>query len=101
MATGSDTDRGPATQRTPAIAAAAASDQGAWDSLVDRQAQQVWDAAREQGLGPSAATAVCQLAWARLADHLHEVTTDAELRDWLFATVEREARSVPNPDAFS
>jgi hypothetical protein len=37
----------------------------------------------------------------RLADHLDEVSTEVELRDWLGAAIEREALSLPHPERFS
>jgi len=75
------------------VAAAAAGDQAAWHTLVDRHAQEVWDIARGFGLDTAAAAAICQLSWPRLVDHLDAVRTHAEISAWLRAAVEREARS--------
>jgi DNA-directed RNA polymerase specialized sigma24 family protein len=72
--------------------AAAAGDQRAWDTLVERHARQVWDVARSFGLDLSVASAVLVLTFRRLADHLDEFRTDAEVRSWLCATAEGEAR---------
>ena len=76
------------------IAAAAGGDQRAWDTLVDRLAQYVWDTARGSGLEVAAAAAVSQLCWRRLADHLDRLSTEAEVRVWLRTEVRREARAL-------
>ena len=100
MATEPWTDARSSTRRS-ALAAATAGDQRCWDRLVERYAQHAWDTARSHGLGISSAAAICQLAWMRLADHLDEVSTEVELRDWLGAAIEREALSLPHPERFS
>jgi RNA polymerase sigma factor (sigma-70 family) len=93
MARGHDSvSRSPERQSDPAIAAAEGGDQTAWDTLVDRHAQLVWSTARRFAVNKVAAADVCGLTWARLADHVHELDTDAELREWLRSTAEREAR---------
>jgi DNA-directed RNA polymerase specialized sigma24 family protein len=78
----------------PAIAAAAAGDQAAWDTIVDRHAQQIWDTARSFGLDAAAAALVSDQVWRRLAGHLNELRTDDELRAWLRGAAERETCSV-------
>jgi DNA-directed RNA polymerase specialized sigma24 family protein len=82
----------PARPADPDLAAAAAGSQGAWDRLVERHAQRVWSTARGFGLGDDTAADVCLVAWARLVDHLDELSTDDEVRDWLSAATEYEAR---------
>jgi DNA-directed RNA polymerase specialized sigma24 family protein len=71
--------------------AAAVGDQRAWDTLVDRHAQQVWDVVRSFGLDASVASAISVLTFRRLADHLDELRTDAEVRSWLCTKAESEA----------
>jgi DNA-directed RNA polymerase specialized sigma24 family protein len=85
------------------IAAAAAGDQHAWDTLVDRLAQHVWDTARDSVLDVAAAEAVSQLCWMRLADHLDEsrldgLRTETDVRTWLRTAVHREARAIADGD---
>jgi DNA-directed RNA polymerase specialized sigma24 family protein len=76
------------------VAAAAAGDQSAWDRLVERHAQRVWSTARTFGLNLVAAADVCHLTWMRVLDHLDELSTDEQLREWLCSSAEREARGV-------
>jgi DNA-directed RNA polymerase specialized sigma24 family protein len=85
------------------IAAAAAGDQHAWDTLVDRLAQYVWDTARDAGLDVEAAAAVSQLCWMRLADHLDGLRldglrTETDVRTWLRTAVHREAGAIADGD---
>jgi DNA-directed RNA polymerase specialized sigma24 family protein len=75
------------------IAAAAAGYHDAWDALVERYAQQVWDTARSFGLDSAGAAAISDQVWRRLLGHLKELRTDAELRAWLRVAAEREACS--------
>ena len=92
------TDEGsPVGDKDPVIAAAAAGDQSAWDVLVDRHAQELWDLARGFGLDTATAAAVCQFTWMRLVDHLDELSTDGQLRDWLSSTAQRQSRADPLP----
>jgi DNA-directed RNA polymerase specialized sigma24 family protein len=74
------------------VAAAAGGDESAWDRLFDRHAQRVWSTARGYGLGAAAAAGVCHLTWARLVEHLDELITDEQLREWLVAAAEHQAR---------
>jgi len=76
------------------LTAAAAGDSCAWDAIVDRHAQRVWDMARGFDLDATAAAAVCHLVWRRLSDRLDEMRTDAEVVSWLGAAVDREARAM-------
>jgi DNA-directed RNA polymerase specialized sigma24 family protein len=83
-------DGGPPSPFDLELAAAAAGSQRAWDRLVDRHAQRVWSTARGSGLDAVAAAGVCQVTWARLVDHLDELSTDEQLREWLYAAAEQE-----------
>jgi len=78
----------------PTVLAAAAGDQSDWDTLVERHAQQVWAVARSVGLDASIAATIVVLTFRRLADHLDELRTDAEVSSWLSATAESEACKV-------
>ncbi len=77
------------------LAAAAAGDQDAWDQLVDRYAQLVWDVARGYSLDSVLAGDVCTVTWLRCADHLDDLARGADLVGWLAATAAREADNVP------
>jgi DNA-directed RNA polymerase specialized sigma24 family protein len=72
------------------LADAAAGSQSAWDRLVDRHAQRVWSTARGSGLDATVAADVCQLMWTRLVNHLDELSTDEQVREWLCAATEDE-----------
>jgi DNA-directed RNA polymerase specialized sigma24 family protein len=82
------------------IVAAAGGDQDAWDELVDRHAQHLWDWLRSFGLDAATAAAISQLSWRRLADHLDDLGTDEELCDWLCGAAEREVRAIPRLERF-
>ena len=99
MARGNHADsRTPAQPLDADVAAAAAGDQDAWERLVERHAQRVWSTARGFGLDVAAATLVCQLSWARLADHLEGLRTDEQLCDWVCTAAEHEARAILYPE---
>ena len=88
------------------VAAAAGGDQAAWDELVDRYAQFVWDLARGCGLEPAVAAEVSVVTWYRCADHLEDLMAGLDLVEWLTKTVTREAGDVllataPAPAAVS
>jgi DNA-directed RNA polymerase specialized sigma24 family protein len=72
------------------LAAAAAGSQSAWDRLVERHAQRVWSTARGSGLDAALAADVCQLMWTRLVNHLDELSTNEQVREWLCAATEDE-----------
>jgi DNA-directed RNA polymerase specialized sigma24 family protein len=76
------------------VAAAAAGDQASWDELVNRYAQFVWDAARRCNLDPALAADVCVVTWLRCADHLDDLLSGCDLRQWLTSSVAREAGDV-------
>ena len=73
------------------VAAAAAGDRRAWDRVVDRHADQVWATVRGRGLDGALAARVCQLTWLRLADHLDELPTHDDIREWVGIVADREA----------
>ena len=73
------------------VAAAAAGDRRAWDRVVDRHADQVWATVRGRGLDGPLAGRVCQLTWLRLTDHLHELATHDDIREWVGIVADREA----------
>ena len=74
-----------------AVTAAGRGDQRAWDALVDRHSQAVWDTVRALGFdGPDSAD-ICVLAWLRLADHGVGVLDDAHVRARVCDLAEREA----------
>jgi DNA-directed RNA polymerase specialized sigma24 family protein len=82
------------TRRLPAEGLGSdAGAQLAWDALVERHGQQVWDAARRHGLEVAEAAEVCQLAWLRLADNHHEVA-EGDVGEWLCAVAHSEALRV-------
>ena len=72
------------------VAAAVAGTSIAWDELVLRYAQLVWDVARSGSLDTVSAADVCVLTWARCADHLDELASTS-VRDWLVAAARAEA----------
>ena len=69
-------------------------DQQWWDSLVECNSQQVWNIARGQGLDVNEAGEVFELVWLRLADQLGDIATDDQIRQWVCAAADREARVV-------
>jgi hypothetical protein len=78
-------------QDTLLVTAAAGGDQGAWDALVGRYAQLVWDVARSCRLDRAAAAEVCSITWLRCADHLHELVGEGTFSEWLTAAAMAEA----------
>ncbi len=72
-------------------AAAAAGHQGAWEELVDRHAQFVWDVVREQVDDPALAAEACVATWLRSADRLDELATSPVVTEWLRTAASDEA----------
>ncbi len=68
------------------VAAAAAGDQGAWDTLVERYTALLWSMAD--------AADVVQTTWLRLVEHLDRITDPERLPGWLATTARREAQRV-------
>lgn len=73
------------------LRAAAAGDQRAWESIVDRYANLVWSVARSFQLGRSDAADVSQATWLRLVEHVDDVRDPEKLGSWLATTARREA----------
>lgn len=73
------------------LRAAAAGDQQAWESIVDRYANLVWSVARSFQLGQSDAADVSQATWLRLVEHVDAVREADKLGSWLATTARREA----------
>ncbi|WP_432976260.1 RNA polymerase sigma factor [Dactylosporangium sp. CA-233914] len=73
------------------LRAAAAGDQQAWESIVDRYANLVWSVARSFQLGQSDAADVSQATWLRLVEHVDDVRDADKLGSWLATTARREA----------
>ena len=74
------------------ITGAAAGDQAAWDELVTRYAQVVWNVARGYCLDPLTAAEVSTLTWLRCAHHLEELVGVGDLAGWLSGVAAVEAR---------
>jgi hypothetical protein len=72
------------------VHAAAGGDSEAWDSIVDRLSNVVWNAASVVSSRTDHVRQVYHLTWLRLADHLHEVDAGS-LSGWLVDTARREA----------
>lgn len=73
------------------LRAAAAGDQKAWESIVDRYANLVWSVARSFQLGTSDAADISQATWLRLIEHIDDVRDADKLGSWLATTARREA----------
>ncbi len=71
-----------------------AGEQWAWDALVERHAQAVWDVARGLGLDPDSAGDVALLTWSRLVDHIGRLVSDDEVGPWLCTMARREATAL-------
>ena len=74
------------------VDAAAAGDAGAWDELVRRYAQLVWDVLRDYGLDAATAADVSAITWLRCADRLGELKRTGDLATWLSETAVNEAK---------
>ena len=76
------------------VAAAAAGDQGAWDTLVERYTALLWSITRSHRLATADAADVVQTTWLRLVEHLDRITDPERLPGWLATTARREAQRV-------
>jgi RNA polymerase sigma factor (sigma-70 family) len=76
------------------LQAAAAGDELAWRTIVERFHRLVWATARSSGLGEADAADVTQTTWLRLAEHLSRISTPDALPGWLVTTTRREATRV-------
>jgi RNA polymerase sigma factor (sigma-70 family) len=72
------------------LSAAAAGDQRAWDTLVQRHTSLLWSIARSYRLGAADAADVVQTTWLRLVEHLDKVADPERLPGWLATTARRE-----------
>jgi RNA polymerase sigma factor (sigma-70 family) len=74
-----------------ALAAAAAGDQLAWESIVSAYSGLVWSVARGYRLPPADAADVFQGTWLRLVEHLGDIRDATRLGGWLATTARRES----------
>jgi RNA polymerase sigma factor (sigma-70 family) len=90
----------------PVVAAAAAGDQAAWDTIVERFSGLVWAIARGFRLSAADAADVSQVTWLRVIENLESLRQPAALGAWIATTTRREAlqvlrrrREIPVDDA--
>jgi RNA polymerase sigma factor (sigma-70 family) len=74
----------------PLLAAAAAGDSAAWDTLVDRFSGLLWATARAYRLSASDAADVVQTTWLRLLENLGRIQEPERLGGWLSVVARRE-----------
>jgi hypothetical protein len=77
-----------------ATGAGARGGQPAWDALVDRYSQDVWDTVRAYVSNGTEAANICALAWLRLADHIAELAEGTDVRAWVCDVAMWEALGV-------
>jgi RNA polymerase sigma factor (sigma-70 family) len=85
---------------------AAAGDQRAWTTLVERYESLLWAVARSHRLDDSSASDVVQTTWLRLVEHLDGLRNPEALAGWLATTARNEclrvlrhqSRQVPTED---
>src|SRR5215475_4526551 len=82
-----------AADLAPIVARAAAGDQAAWGTLVDRYGPLVWAVARAYDLTQADANDVFQTTWLRLVENLDDIEPTTLTR-WLTTTARREALRV-------
>jgi RNA polymerase sigma factor (sigma-70 family) len=73
------------------VRAAAAGDQGAWNSLVERFSGLVWSVARAHRLSSHDAGEVVQTTWLRLVEHLDRLQNPERVGAWLATTARHES----------
>ncbi|MDS1270852.1 sigma-70 family RNA polymerase sigma factor [Lipingzhangella sp. LS1_29] len=71
----------------------------AWDTLVQRYNQAVWNVARGMGLSRNDAADVQQTVWLRLVEHLAHLRDPACVGSWLLTTARNESRRLRAVDA--
>ncbi len=76
------------------IRAAAAGDQTAWETIVDRFSGLVWSTARSYRLSRDDAADVAQTTWLRLVEHLDRIRDPERLGAWLATTARNESLRV-------
>jgi DNA-directed RNA polymerase specialized sigma24 family protein len=91
-----DGDARRAVRGTRLAASADTREQRAWDALVERYTQEVWDTVRAHGLDTDTAAQVSLLTWLRLTEHLAEFASDDEIGPWLCGVARGEALAVAN-----
>jgi RNA polymerase sigma factor (sigma-70 family) len=83
-----------AAELTALVAAAAAGDRAAWDSLVEAYSSLVWAVALQHGIGHSDAGDVVQTTWLHLLEHIDDIRNPERIGSWLATTARREALRV-------
>src|SRR5215471_3052992 len=73
------------------LRAAAAGDQTAWETIVDRFSSLVWATARAHRLSRDDAADVAQTTWLRLVEHLDRIREPERLGAWLATTARHES----------
>lgn len=66
-------------------------DQSAWDALVERFGQMVWNVARSFRLDEPTAKDVSQTVWLKLIENVSRIEDPERLPGWLATTCRREA----------
>lgn len=74
----------------PLLAAAAAGDSVAWDSLVDRFTGLLWATARAHRLSATDCADIVQTTWLRLLENLDRIQEPERLGGWLAVVARRE-----------
>ncbi len=79
---------------TELVHAAAAGEQWAWDTLVDRFSGLLWAIARRYWLAEADAADACQMTWLKLLEHIGSIKDPARLPGWMSTTCHRECLAV-------
>ncbi len=85
-----DSGPGPTTNVSDLVARAAAGDQSAWDTLVERYTNLLWSVGRAHRLDSADAADVVQTTWLRLVENLDRINDPERLPGWLVTTARRE-----------
>jgi RNA polymerase sigma factor (sigma-70 family) len=72
------------------VAAAAAGDDAAWGTLVERFSGLLWSVASSYGLSRADSADVAQVTWLRLVEHLGRLKDPTRVGAWLVTTARRE-----------
>jgi RNA polymerase sigma factor (sigma-70 family) len=80
------------------VLAAAAHNNWAWSSLVERFGSLVKGIARRHGLGAHDVDDVAQMTWMRLLEHIDDVREPQAIAGWLAMTARRESLNVLRRD---
>ena len=73
------------------VQAAAAGDQFAWNTLVDRFSGLLWATARAHRLSAVDSAEIVQTTWLRLVEHLDRIREPERVGAWLATTARRES----------